>query len=211
MYASGMKVATRRPRKQAERSATTRRALLDATIACLADLGYAGTTSVAVAERAGLSRGAQLHHFGTRDQLVVAAVEHLAQERMRRVRTEMSRIAPQGAQLQKLTTVTQEREAALGLLAEALSGPLYAASLELWVAARSDPGLRKELVPAEERVNAELAEICRTYISDDPIEVRLTLDLVLGRGVARLWTPHPDRQAELLTAWARLLNGSTRG
>ncbi|MBC7277357.1 TetR/AcrR family transcriptional regulator [Nocardioides sp. NPDC057767] len=206
-----MKVATRRPRKQAERSATTRRALLDATIACLADLGYAGTTSVAVAERAGLSRGAQLHHFGTRDQLVVAAVEHLAQERMRRVRTEMSRIAPQGAQLQKLTTVTQEREAALGLLAEALSGPLYAASLELWVAARSDPGLRKELVPAEERVNAELAEICRTYISDDPIEVRLTLDLVLGRGVARLLTPHPDRQAELLTAWARLLNGSTRG
>lgn len=211
MYASGMKVATRRPRKQAERSATTRRALLDATIACLADLGYAGTTSVAVAERAGLSRGAQLHHFGTRDQLVVAAVEHLAQERMRRVRTEMSRIAPQGAQLQTLTTVTQEREAALGLLAEALSGPLYAASLELWVAARSDPGLRKELVPAEERVNAELAEICRTYISDDPIEVRLTLDLVLGRGVARLLAPRPDRQAELLTGWARLLNGSTRG
>lgn len=195
-----------------ERSATTRRALLDATLACLAELGYAGTTSVAVAERAGLSRGAQLHHFGTRDQLVVAAVEHLAQERLRKVRNKMSRLTPQGTRRQASTSVTQQQEMALGLLAEALSGPLYAASLELWVAARSHPTLRKELVPAEERVNAELAEICRTYVTDDPIEVRLTLDLLLGRGVTQLLTPHPDQhQAELLAGWARLLNGGSRG
>lgn len=49
-----------------------------ASLAGLAELGFAGTTGPAVAERAGLSRGAQLHHFGTRDQMVVAAVEHLA-------------------------------------------------------------------------------------------------------------------------------------
>lgn len=195
-----------------ERSATTRRTLLDATISCLAELGYAGTTSVAVAEHAGLSRGAQLHHFGTRDQLVVAAVEHLAQERLTRVRNEMSRLAAQGTQNMASPSARQQRTSALRLLAEALSGPLYAASLELWVAARSHPTLRRELVPAEERVNAELAEICRTYVTDDPIEIRLTLDLLLGRGVAKLLTPHPDhRQAELLNGWARLLHGEARG
>src|ERR1700682_1902920 len=53
-------------RSQAERSATTRDALLDATIACLVEDGYANTTTSRVAERAGVSRGAHLHHFQTR-------------------------------------------------------------------------------------------------------------------------------------------------
>ncbi|HEY0891386.1 MAG TPA: TetR/AcrR family transcriptional regulator [Nocardioides sp.] len=198
-------------RRQEERSALTRRALLDATVTCLAELGYAGTTSAAVAERAGLSRGAQLHHFGTRDQMVVAAVEHLAQKRLRRVRDEMSRLGPSGA-APVGSTDSGPPEAALRLLAEAVSGPLYAASLELWVAARSHPALGAELVPAEERVNAGLAEVCRAYVTTDPIEVRLTLDLLLGRGVSGLLTPHPERrQAEVLAAWARRLKSSARG
>jgi AcrR family transcriptional regulator len=192
-------------RTQEERSAATRLALLDATVACLAELGYAGTTSAAVAARAGLSRGAQLHHFGTRDQLVVSAVEHLAQERLRRAREQMVLLGPAGAGAGK-------RETALRLLAEALSGPLYAASLELWVAARAHQALRAELVPAEERVNAELAEICRTYVTEDPVEIRLTLDLLLGRGVSGLLSPHSgQRQAEALDAWARRLQGRPRG
>lgn len=180
-------------------------------MSCLAELGYAGTTSAAVAARAGLSRGAQLHHFGTRDQLVVSAVEHLAQERLRRVREQMELLgAPDvgadGAE------GAGKRETALRLLAEALSGPLYAASLELWVAARAHDALRAQLVPAEDRVNAELAKICRTYVTADPIEIRLTLDLLLGRGVSGLLTPHPrQRQTEVLTAWARRLQGGPRG
>ncbi|WP_148575982.1 TetR/AcrR family transcriptional regulator [Nocardioides caldifontis] len=198
-------------RRQEERSAATRRALLDATVTCLAELGYVGTTSAAVAERAGLSRGAQLHHFGTRDQLLVAAVEHLAQKRLRRVRDQMSRLGRSDGRQEKSST-TQNPETALRLLAEALSNPLYAASLELWVAARSHRALRTELVPAEDRVNAELAEICRTYVTDDSIEIRLTLDLLLGRGVSGLLAPHSSRhQAEALNAWARRLRGAPRG
>ncbi|MBS45565.1 MAG: TetR family transcriptional regulator [Nocardioides sp.] len=198
-------------RRQEERSATTRRALLDATVSCLAELGYAGTTSAAVAARAGLSRGAQLHHFGTRDQLVVSAVEHLAQERLCRVREQMELLGPPNVGAGSAGGAEQ-RETALRLLAEALSGPLYAASLELWVAARAHDALRAQLVPAEDRVNAELAKTCRTYVTADPIEIRLTLDLLLGRGVSGLLTPHPrQRQTEVLTAWARRLQGGPRG
>src|SRR3546814_17958004 len=72
------------------RAFATRRLLLDTTVACLAELGYAGTTGPAVAERAGLSRGAQLHHFGPRDQMVVAAVEHLAQQRITHVQARLA-------------------------------------------------------------------------------------------------------------------------
>ncbi|MCK5891805.1 TetR/AcrR family transcriptional regulator [Aeromicrobium sp.] len=191
---------------QEERSASTRRALLDATVACLAEVGYAGTTSAAVADRAGFSRGAQLHHFGSRDQLVVAAVEHLAHLRLGAVREQLSQLGAKG------DAMPAGPEAALGLLAEALSGPLYAASLELWVAARADPTLREELVPAEDRVNAELAEICRTYVTDDPVEIRLTLDLLLGRGVSGLLIPHQRaHEIEALSAWTRRLTGHPRG
>src|SRR5205823_12845827 len=74
--------ATAAPRRaQAERRAETRGRLLDATLECLAELGYAGTTATEVVRRAGLSRGAQVHHFPTKAELVVAAVEHLFQRR----------------------------------------------------------------------------------------------------------------------------------
>ena len=68
-------------RSQAERSASTRAALLDATIASLVQDGYANTTTSRVAERAGVSRGAHLHHFQTRQALVAAAMERLAERR----------------------------------------------------------------------------------------------------------------------------------
>src|SRR5260370_5181637 len=65
-----------------ERRAQTRELLLDAVIDCLIEKGYARTTTLEIAERAGFTRGAQLHHFGNREQLVLAAVEHLGMRRL---------------------------------------------------------------------------------------------------------------------------------
>jgi AcrR family transcriptional regulator len=55
--------------------------LLEATVECLVERGFAGTSTTLVSERAGVSRGAQLHHFPTKNALVVAAVEHLTDKR----------------------------------------------------------------------------------------------------------------------------------
>ena len=183
------------------RAATTRLLLLDTTVACLAELGYAGTTGPAVAERAGLSRGAQLHHFGTRDQMVVAAVEHLAQQRLTHVDDSLAKRmgdrADASAQSSRAAAL-----AALELLAEAMSGPLYGATLELWAAARTNDDLRKHLVPAEERVRADLRDVCRAWITTDPLLVELTLDLLRGRGVSGMLVPHPsDAQRLVLERW----------
>jgi len=76
-------VAQRARRTQAERTASTRARLLDATLECLCDLGYARTTTPEIARRAGLSRGAQLHHFPTKAELVTGAIEHLFARRNR--------------------------------------------------------------------------------------------------------------------------------
>ena len=189
------------------RAVATRRLLLDTTVACLAELGYAGTTGPAVAERAGLSRGAQLHHFGTRDQMVVAAVEHLAQQRLTHVQDSLAtRI---GDSLEPTAQPSRPAAlAALELLAEALSGPLYGATLELWAAARTDEDLRRQLVPAEERVHAELREVCRVWITTDPVLIQLTLDLLLGRGVSGMLVPHPPKwQRDVLERWIDTVMG----
>ena len=59
----------------------TRRRVLEAAIVCLVRDGYAATTTAGVAEVAGVSRGALMHQFQTREELVAAAVEHLAVRR----------------------------------------------------------------------------------------------------------------------------------
>src|SRR2546430_16819815 len=51
--------------------------LLRATTDCLIKYGYHRMTTTMVADRAAVSRGAFLHHFRTKEELVLAAVEHL--------------------------------------------------------------------------------------------------------------------------------------
>lgn len=194
--AGTMSVTAQRRRTQSERSAATRHLLLEATLACLVERGYAGTTTAAVAARAGVSRGAQLHHYGTRQQLMAAAVEHLSHQRLHLVQDRAARLVNDASRPRR----------ALDLLAEALSGPLYAATLELWVAARADADLREALLPVERRMTATLRQLCRDYVTDDPDMVQHTLDLLIGRGVGTVLMPvRPARQRQALDSWARLL------
>jgi AcrR family transcriptional regulator len=67
-------------RTQAERSATTRAALLMAGRQLFADRGFAGAGREEIAERAGVTRGALYHHFATKQDLFVAVVEDLESE-----------------------------------------------------------------------------------------------------------------------------------
>ena len=66
---------------QEERTRAMRARLLEATVELLVEKGYAGTSTTLVSERAGVSRGAQLHHFPTKQDLVVAAVRHVTEVR----------------------------------------------------------------------------------------------------------------------------------
>lgn len=183
-------------RTQAERSAATRLRLLDATLSCLVECGYAGTTTAAVAERAGVSRGAHLHHYGTRQVLMGAAVQHLAERRLAAVQQRAAGLPGDD---------TRPRRT-LDLLADELSGPLYAATLELWVAARVDGALRAALLPVEQQVTAQLRALCQRYVTGDPVLVRMTLDLMLGRGVGSLLRPvPPGHRRQVLDAWAQLV------
>ncbi|MFL0276870.1 TetR/AcrR family transcriptional regulator [Mycobacterium sp. SMC-19] len=144
MTASGSAPAVRRT--QAERSAAMRTRLLDATIECLVSYGYSGTTTPRIAELAGVTRGAQIHHFRSKEDLVVAAVEHLAQQRTQAAIRELGQVR----------SIPDPVKMALDFLWEAHQGPMFIATVELWVAARTDRVLAQHIERVEGVVNGTL-------------------------------------------------------
>lgn len=132
----------KKPRRtQEERSATTKHALLEATLTCLDELGYAATSTTEIAERAGVSRGAQLHHYPTKAELVASAVEYIFQKRLDEFRASFA-VLPADA---------DRTTAAIELLWKMTSGPAFHAWLELLVAARTDPTLRASMTSISAR------------------------------------------------------------
>lgn len=118
-------------RTHEERSAATRLKLIEAAIHCLRTYGYAATSTTLVSEVAELSRGAMLHQFGTKVDLMLAVAKH-AVETQNAFFVEALRKFPRG----------RERFVALTELTwEALSHPGAIAMLEIMMASRSDPEL----------------------------------------------------------------------
>ncbi|MCU1645839.1 MAG: TetR/AcrR family transcriptional regulator [Nocardia sp.] len=185
------RTATPKPprRTQEQRSSEMRVRLLDATIECLVEYGYAGTTTPRVAERAGVTRGAQVHHFGSKTDLVVAAISHLAQRRTEAAMQEIGRIE----------TGPDPIATMLELLWELHQGPLFIAAIELWVAGRTDPTLAAELGKVEPFVNnAVLIALSRhvpneVHRKDARDFVFTAMDALRGILVSSFIDPDPER------------------
>jgi AcrR family transcriptional regulator len=62
-------------RTQAERTAETRRRILDAVVESIAEVGFQRTTATEIARRAGVTWGAVQHHFGAKGGILEAVLE----------------------------------------------------------------------------------------------------------------------------------------
>lgn len=131
--------------------------LLDATIACLAELGYARMTTVAVGRRAGLSRGAHLHHFGTKLELVTRAVQHLHERQIAEFRRAMASLPPG----------RDPHDAAVDAMWEICASASFTAWLELVVASRTDPDLRATMSSLDRVFMQSAGEIFSELFPDD--------------------------------------------
>ena len=195
-------------RTQEERSAQTQKRLLDATLELLVEVGYAGTSTTAVCARAGLSRGAQLHHYPTKADLVIAAVAHLAKRRAAELVAELPRT---GSANERLTR-------ALDAIWASFSGPLFAAALELWVAARSDRELRQNLVRFERQVGRAMAQLFGELAGHDSQRGRefgalleLTFHVMRGMALQRILRDDDTERRRLFEIWKRLVSQSLGG
>lgn len=196
------KPRARTRRTQEMRSAETRARILDATLECLIELGYSGTSTPEVCRRAGMSRGALLHHFPTKAELVISAVTHLAARRATEIREAPPAVPARGDAL----------DAVFARMWLAFSGPLFHAALELWVAARCDAELHAALGPVERKLGAGIRELWRDLESqlgaarnDEPERfddvITLSIHLLRGMAVQRILRPDEVERQRLFQLW----------
>lgn len=194
--------AVREP--QQDRSRATRKRLLEAAIECLAELGWARSTVAVVAERAGVSRGAAQHHFPTREDLMTAAVEYVAEERTAWLREHVAGL-PSGP---------ARTRAVIDVIDHMYTGPLFRAALQLWVAASADDQLRARVVPLEAHVGREVHRVALALLGvDEQVPgarevVQATLDMARGLGLANLLTDDSRRRGRILRRWAAVLDAT---
>jgi len=124
-----------------QRSARTALGLLEATVACLVEHGYARLTTAAIAGRAGVSEGALFRHYPTKADLVVAAVAHVFEALDRRY---LEMIGRAGKSADPVA-------AAVRTLWKVMTLPEYLVTNEIYLAARSDPALSAAIGPMARR------------------------------------------------------------
>ncbi|MDQ3367504.1 MAG: TetR/AcrR family transcriptional regulator [Myxococcota bacterium] len=195
-----MPEAARVPRTQQQRRDETRRALLDAAVESLIEVGFARTTTLEVQRRADVSRGALLHHFPSKAELLVAAVAHLAEMRAHELKR-LSAGLPEGR---------ARTDAVLGLLWQCFSGTFFQVTMELRTAARTDPELRPVLANAEKTLRDGILAQARTLfgkdVADHPgLERALDMTLQLMIGAAMSAVLHADKRLDaLIDDWKSL-------
>jgi AcrR family transcriptional regulator len=143
-------------RTNAERSAGTRGVIINAAIELLFSRGHTATTTIAVAARAKVSRGAMLHHFPTRVELLIAVAEYVvAQQREQR-----------RAKAQELGPGLKRYYAGADINWEVQKQPGTIALLEIMMATRSDPELRKGFAPFIKQIS-DMRRQAATVVAGD--------------------------------------------
>jgi AcrR family transcriptional regulator len=198
-------LGTREP--QQDRGWATRARLLESAVSCLAELGWGGATVSVIASRAGVSRGATQHYFRTREDLLTAALEHMADVRLAEIRREAAQL-PSSAQHRTRNVV--------GLLVRLYSGPLFRAALQIWAAASASDALRELVLPLEARLGREAhkaaIELLRADESVPGVHeaVQATLDLARGLGLADTLADDSRRRERVVAQWADMLDAAIR-
>jgi AcrR family transcriptional regulator len=194
-------VPVRAPRTQQQRRDETRRALLDAAVESLIEVGFARTTTLEVQRRADVSRGALLHHFPSKAELLVAAVAHLAEMRAKELK-QLSAELPEGR---------ARTDAVIGLLWQCFSGTFFQVAMELRTAARTDPELRPVLATAERVLRDGIVAQARTLFGKDVAEhpgleraLDITLQLMIGAAMSAVLHGEDRRLDVLIEDWKAL-------
>jgi AcrR family transcriptional regulator len=184
-------------RTQAERTRETRTRILDAAVEVLRKKGYAHFRTADVAKAAGVSRGAQLHHFKTKEKLVYATMEHVFHNVLATSQTRAS-------------ALKRGEDPLAGIVADAsdffFSTPFFI-SLDIATSINSArfrrqlmAMVREARLPAEKAWHRTLVERGVPEQTADDV-LWLTLGLVRGLAVRMLWQNEPARFERLLEVW----------
>lgn len=194
--------ATRQPRRtQAERTQAMQRKLIDCAIDLLKEKRYASFRTADVAERAGVSKGAQTHHFPSKDMLVLQALEEVYKDTMQRAleRIEAGRRDPR----QLLTLLVADSR-------EFFMGDDFLLSLDLMMVDPGSPlGADVKRLAQQYRLPVEQAWLEAFVEAGHPARqakdvVRLSFAVARGFGIRQL-VSGPDEEFDyLIQSWTRM-------
>ncbi|MCD2192595.1 TetR/AcrR family transcriptional regulator [Actinomycetospora endophytica] len=194
---SSEQAPARRPagprRSREQRTSDSRQRILDAAVSCLVESGYARTTTLTIQARAGVSRGRLLHHFPSKETLLVAAAQHLA----------ATRFASDGLAAADLPAADDDPDRRIDRVVDEMWStfrqPYFWASVELWTAARTDPALATALLPAERRLGAAIRQtldaVFERHLDDENYPTVREMLLTSMRGVAMTYGFDPRDHA----------------
>ncbi|WP_169814784.1 TetR/AcrR family transcriptional regulator [Nocardia crassostreae] len=188
------------PNKHQEKSLRTRALLLDAAIDSLAEVGYASASIADITARAGVTRGAQLHHFHTRQELFAQTIEHLTE----RQREALQRRA-------RTLGTASAGETLVELVTAPFAGKLGKAAVELYVGIANDRELRRNMLRVQHDLTEELLDACAQRIEAPRERLEpafwLTINLVRGATLDEMVGRDRLRRKQVLADWARLADG----
>lgn len=177
-------------RTQAERSAETRERVIHAAIALLRTHGFAGFRVADVTDVAGVSRGAQSHHFHSKAELVLAVFKKVFEDASERSRA-------------RIAAVRAGDDVVAAMVADAAGfflGEDFAIGLDLLGAADRTPELREgvQAIARDTRTEVEsmwLAELQRRGLPHAAAEdvLWLVFSMIRGLAVRLLWQNDPAR------------------
>jgi AcrR family transcriptional regulator len=155
-----------RKRGDEVRQRGTRAALVDATIATLAQQGFSETSARAVAERAGVAPGGVFYHFGTMDDLLAEVFTTCLDRRIARLRAALD-VPVAGLSVAFTDAVRDE-----------FAHPESRAVLELVVGAITSPLLAERVRAGLDQSVAFTREVIDRLLADSPLAAILPLELV---------------------------------
>ena len=191
--------------KRTERTAASRERILDAAVEVLVESGYAGASTLEIQRRADVSRGRLTHHFPSRDTLLVAAVSHLVETRVRQLYDARG----------TFSTGAVRVDEAVEFMWKTFRQPYFWAAVELWVAARSAPSLAAALLPVERELYVGIRHEIDKMFGEELVarpNYRTLRELLFTsmRGVALTYSFSPREREPHLVLWkeaARVLLG----
>ncbi len=169
---------TRKRRTQEERTAETKAKILNATLDVMEEDGIADASTAAIARRAGVSRGALSHHYESKFDLIVAAVEFLLNRAIGNIEKLSEQVSAGEATIEDV----------LDRLWEYDNRRLFIISLDYLSAARTDEKLYRALMPLGRAYQRHLDEIWSELsrnagIGQEKATVVLDMMLCLMRGM----------------------------
>lgn len=193
-----------RPERQPQaRSIATRERLVETTLETIYQVGLKKASTNDFSRGAGVSRGALLHHFPTRDDFsIAAAMETMLTEGTDEIREAAARVGRDELSLEEF----------IDFLWCKFSGRFFYLSIEFINGARTDPALREKMLPVVKRFHETLDEIWMENYgfgemgrNEARVLLNLTLCLLRGMGLQTVLKDDPEYFVTLLESWKRLL------